>query len=353
MSNSSLVTYTRISPNKNSPRNHKIDTVTIHCIVGQWTAKQGCDYFSNPDVESSPNYVVGYDGSVGLCVDEGDRSWCSSNSTNDNRAITIEVASETEHPYEVTDAALKTLINLLADICKRNGIKKLLWKGDKSLIGRVDKQNMTVHRWFDNKACPGDYLYSKHSYIANEVNKKLGVKAETTTKPAAKPATKTETTTALKAGTKFSLKEAELYVSSDAKSDVGTVSGTYYAWDDEIINKRIRITNSKNNVGKVGQVTGWIDYADAKTPAKTTTTTKPAANATTKTETFTAYKTKVTVDALNIRKGPGTNYGTNGMIRDRGVYTIVAESKGAGSIKGWGKLKSGAGWISLDYVKRI
>lgn len=349
MSNSSLVTYTRISPNKNSPRNHKIDTVTIHCVVGQWTAKQICDFFDDPNIEASCNYGVGYDGSIGLCVDEADRSWCSSSSSNDNRAITIEVASETTHPYEVTDKALKALINLLADICKRNGIKKLLWKGDKSLIGQVDKQNMTVHRWFAEKSCPGDYLYSKHSYIANEVNKKLDVKVETTTKPAAKPATKTETnTSALKAGTKFSLKEAELYVSSEAKSDSGTVSGTYYAWDDEIINKRIRITNSKENVGKAGQVTGWIDYVDAKT-----TTTKPAAKPEAKPASFKAYKAKVTVDALNVRKGPGTNYGVALTIRDRGVYTIVAESKGTGSDKDWGKLKSGAGWIALDYVKRI
>ena len=70
MSNSSLVTYTRITKNKTSPRNHKIDTITIHCIVGQWTAKQGCDYFATTDRECSANYVVGKDGSIGLSVDE-------------------------------------------------------------------------------------------------------------------------------------------------------------------------------------------------------------------------------------------------------------------------------------------
>lgn len=174
MSNSPLVTYTKISSNKNSPRNHAIDTITIHCIVGQWTAKQGCDYFASTDRQCSANYVVGKDGSIGLSVEEKDRSWCSSNAANDHRAITIEVASDTTPPYAVTDKAYEALIDLVADICRRNGIKKLMWKGDKSLIGQVDKQNMTVHRWFANKACPGDYLYSRHGEIAAEVNKKLG-----------------------------------------------------------------------------------------------------------------------------------------------------------------------------------
>ena len=181
MSNSSLITYKKISPNKNSPRNHKIDTISIHCYVGQCTAKSGCDYFANSSVQCSPNYVVGYDGSIGLSVEEKDRSWCTSSPSNDNRAVTIEVACEPKHPYKVTDKAMKALIELVADICKRNGIKKLLWKGNPSLIGQVGVQNMTVHRWFANKACPGDYLYGKHSYIANEVNKILGNKVENKT----------------------------------------------------------------------------------------------------------------------------------------------------------------------------
>lgn len=175
MGNSPLVTYTRISPHKTSPRRNKIDTITIHCIVGQWTAKQGCDYFATTDREASCNYVVGKDGSIGLCVEEKDRSWCSSNGANDHRAITIEVASDTRHPYAVTDKAYSALIKLVADICKRNGIKELKWKADKKLVGKVDQQNMTVHRWFANKACPGDYLYNRHGDIADKVNALLGV----------------------------------------------------------------------------------------------------------------------------------------------------------------------------------
>ena len=168
--NSPLVTYTNLSGNKNSPRKHKIDTITIHCIVGQWTAQKGCDYFATTDRKCSANYVVGCDGSIGLSVEEKDRSWCSSNATNDNRAVTIEVASDTKAPYAVTDEAYNALIKLVADICKRNEIEQLLWKGDKDLIGQVDKQNMTVHRLFANKSCPGDYLFERHGDIAAKVN---------------------------------------------------------------------------------------------------------------------------------------------------------------------------------------
>ena len=183
-----------------------------------------------------------------MYVEEKDRSWCSSNRANDNRAITIEVASDTTHPYAVKKAAYDKLIDLLVDICKRNGIPKLLWKADKNLIGQVDKQNMTVHRWFDNKECPGEYLYSRHGEIARLVNQRLS-------------------------------------------------KGTSI--------------NTKND----------------------------------------DYLVQVTANDLNIRQGPGTNYPSNGFITP-GTYTIVKESSGQGSSL-WGKLKSGAGWISLDYCKKI
>lgn len=184
MSNSKLVTYTKLSPNCNKPRNHEIDTITIHCFVGQVTAKEGCNIKKfvthNPFNGSSCNYVVGCDGSIGLCVEEENRSWCTSSKANDHRAVTIEVASETKPPYTVTDKAYNALIKLVADICKRNNIKQLLWKGDKSLVGQVDKQNMTVHRWFANTECPGDYLYGKYGDIADKVNNLLGVKTDET-----------------------------------------------------------------------------------------------------------------------------------------------------------------------------
>ena len=173
MSNSPLVEYTKISPNKTSPRNHAIDTISIHCVVGQCSLETLGSIFSNREGQASCNYGVSPKGEIGMYVEEKDRSWCTSSSSNDNRAITIEVASDTTHPYKVTNAALNGLIKLLVDICKRNNIKELKWKGDKSLIGQVNKQNMTVHRWFANKSCPGDYLYNLHPYIAEQVNKQL------------------------------------------------------------------------------------------------------------------------------------------------------------------------------------
>lgn len=265
-----LVTVTQISPNKNSPRNHAIDRITIHCFVGQVTAKRGCKVFQPTSKQASCNYVVGYDGSIGLCVEEKDRSWCSSNSANDHRAVTIETASETVAPYKVTDKAYNALLDLVTDICKRNGKTKILWFGDKNkTLAYTPKANemvMTVHRWFANKSCPGDYLYNLHDKIAAEVNRRLS----------------------------------------------GGTSG-----------------------GGGG------------------TTTPSTGNATTggAGATVEPYLVRVTISDLYIRKGPGTNYGKNGFIAP-GVYTIVAESTGTGASK-WGKLKSGAGWISLDYAKPL
>ena len=270
--NSSLATVKMISPNRTPNRNHVIDTITIHCFVGQVTAKRGCEVFQPDDKEASCNYVVGYDGSIGLCVEEKDRSWCTggyktvngvktpirvngiSGKSNDYQAVTIEVASDTTHPYAITDKAMAALIGLCADICRRNGIKKLLWKGDKNLVGKVDQQNLTVHRWFANKACPGDYIYERLGDIAAKVNAKLGVSGSAPVTPTAP-------------------------------------------------------------VSKV------------------------------------PYKVRITATDLRIRKGPGTNNAIVSVIKP-GAYTIVSEATGQGATM-WGKLKSGLGWVSLDYCKKI
>jgi LysM repeat protein len=170
------VDYTRISPNKNSPRNHKIDTITIHCVVGQCTVETLGNIFAPTSRQASSNYGVGTDGKIGMYVEEKDRSWCSSNAANDNRAVTIEVASDTKHPYAVNDRAFAALLDLVTDICKRNGIKKLVWSTKKAdRVNHKNGCNMTVHRDYANKSCPGDYLYNRHGEIAAEVNRRLGV----------------------------------------------------------------------------------------------------------------------------------------------------------------------------------
>lgn len=182
MSNSPLVSYTKISPNKSSPRNHKIDTVTIHCVVGQCSVETLGNVFAPTSRQASSNYGIGYDGRIGMYVEEKDRSWCSSNAANDNRAITIEVASDTKEPYAVNAKAYAALIDLLVDICKRNGIKELVWSTNKAdRVNHKNGCNMTVHRDYANKSCPGTYLYERHAQIASEVNKRLG---STNIKPA-------------------------------------------------------------------------------------------------------------------------------------------------------------------------
>lgn len=174
MTHSTLVSYTNISPNK-SKRTAKIDTITIHIMGGDMTIENCGNLFSKVSTNASSNYGIGSDGRIGCYVPEDYRSYCSSNRNNDNRAITIEVANigGKVTGYKITDKAMNSLIELLVDVCKRNGINALLWKADKTLIGKIDKQNMTVHRWFANKDCPGDYLYSKLGYVADKVTKRL------------------------------------------------------------------------------------------------------------------------------------------------------------------------------------
>jgi hypothetical protein len=260
MSNSKLISYTLLSPCNSGKRNHVIDTVSIHCMAGDLSVESCGALFAKKSNKASSNYGIGSDGRIALYVDEANRSWCTSSASNDNRAVTIEVASSDKDPYEVTAAAYKSLINLLVDICQRNGISKLLWQGDKSLIGKVDKQNMTVHRWFANKACPGDYLYNRHGQIASEVNSRLsgGVSASSSESTQASTENSSQSTTA-----------------SDS-----------------------------------------------------------------------AYAVTITASVLNVRSGPGTTYAITTTVRRGGVYTIV-ETK-----NGWGKLKSGAGWINLTYAKK-
>ena len=185
MSNSPLVAYTKISPNRTSPRKHAIDTITIHCVVGQCAVETIGAVFAPTSRQASSNYGIGPDGRIGMYVEEKDRSWCTSSAANDNRAVTIEVASDTTHPYAVKPAAYNALIELVADICRRNGIKKLVWSTDESK--RVNHQggcNMTVHRDYAAKACPGDYLYQRHGDIAAKVNAKLGASTTAQSVPA-------------------------------------------------------------------------------------------------------------------------------------------------------------------------
>ena len=175
---STLAKQTILSPNKNK-RNHKIDMVIIHCMAGNLSAKACGNLFSKSSTKASSNYGVDSDGNIACYCPEEYRSWATGSAALDHRAITIEVANDggANTGWHVTDTALSALVDLITDVCKRNHIPKLLWKNDKSLMGKVDQQNMALHRWTAKKSCPGDYLVSKHPWIAEQVNRRLGSSA--------------------------------------------------------------------------------------------------------------------------------------------------------------------------------
>ena len=177
MSNSPLVSYTKLSPNHSGQRTHSIDRITPHCVVGQLSAESICGCFTSTDRQASCNYGIGTDGRISLCVEEKNRSWCSSSRENDQRAVTIECASDKTEPYAMNDKVYASLINLCVDICKRNGKTKLLWFGDKdktlNYSPKSDEMVITVHRWFANKSCPGNWLYARLGNLAAEVTQRL------------------------------------------------------------------------------------------------------------------------------------------------------------------------------------
>lgn len=167
MSNSSLVSYTKLSPNCDHPRDHAIDKITIHHMAGDLSVETCGNLFANSSYEASSNYGIGSDGRVGLYVDEGDRAWASASPSNDNRAVNIEVANyATGGDWPVSSAAYNKLIDLCVDICQRNGIKALNYTGDTD-------GNLTEHRMFVATACPGPYLHERMGRIAAEVNSRL------------------------------------------------------------------------------------------------------------------------------------------------------------------------------------
>ena len=176
--NSPLVVYTKLSPNHSGQRTHSIDRITPHCVVGQLSAESICGCFTSTDRQASCNYGIGTDGRVSLCVEEKNRSWCSSSNANDQRAITIECSSDSTAPYAMTDAVYQSLIKLCTDICQRNGKTKLLWFADKdktlNYSPASDEMVLSVHRWFANKSCPGDWLYNRLGDLAAKVTEALG-----------------------------------------------------------------------------------------------------------------------------------------------------------------------------------
>lgn len=515
MSNSPLVVYTKLSPNHSGKRTMPIDRITPHCVVGQCTAEGLGDWFAKSSTQASSNYGIDRDGRVGMYVEECNRSWCTSSNANDQRAITIECASDATEPYAFRDAVYEKLIVLCVDLCKRNGKSKLLWFGDKdktlNYSPKSDEMILTVHRWFANKSCPGNWMYARMGDLAAKVTAQLAgtspAQPETPVAPDAEnvscekqlwDALKTygfndyaaagimgniyaesgfrannlqntfekslgmtdkEYTAAVDNGSytnfvrdsagyglaqwtywsrkqalkdhadwlnvsigdpsmqiDFLIKELSGYTkvmdvlksatsvraASDAvliyyeapaskdeeatqvrRAGYGQTFYEKYASDTNtnkfpdcpftvrviIDDLNYRSEGSMKGVvrgqtgkgvftivevnesgwGRLKSGAGWIylenpAYCTIGDSVQPVTPVKPA-------ETFTPYKVRVSITDLNIRSGAGTD---NKVVQicPPGVYTIVAEAAGRGATK-WGKLKSGVGWISLDYATKL
>ncbi len=268
--NSPLVSYTCISPCQSGARKYPITRISIHCVVGQCTVQGLGAWFAQANTKASSNYGISFDGNVGMYVSESNRSWCTSSPDNDNRAVTIEVASDTKEPYAVRDAAYKKLLDLVEDICRRNGKKRVVWISNKAealaYTPAADEIQLTVHRWFANKSCPGTDLFDKQGAIASEVNRRLSGAAP---EPAPAPVELADGMTLMLAGTKC-------YNGATAAEPYTTKSGTFFLWSAAAVSGRVRITISKEYVGVSGKATCWIDKTDAESCASV----QPAADPT-------------------------------------------------------------------------
>lgn len=496
-SNSSLVAYTLLSPNHSGLRTEQIDRISPHCVVGQCTAEGLGDWFHKSSTKASSNYGIDKNGRIGLYVEEKNRSWCTSSNANDQRAVTIECASDKVEPYAMHQVVYDRLIDLCEDICRRNGKKKLLWFGDKNKSlnyqPKADEMLITVHRWFANKSCPGDWLYARLGDLAAKVTSRLGsgnVEVIPSGMQAGEFQGLTEEQVLAKVGPLFtadqkksgilaSVSMAQFILESGyGKSELAlganncfgmkkSLSGNTWSgsvWDgvsiykkktqeqkadgsyvtvtaefrkyanveDSIADHSAYLLGAKNgekfrydglkgcsDYKKAVQIIKDGGYATSLTyveklfsiiekwkltqydvTGETSVVTKyyrvrknwgDAAsqlgaysvfdNAKAMADKHPGYKVydwngkqiypavmsgaaggmsnadcpftvKVSVPDLNIRKGAGTDTAKTGKFTGVGVFTIVEVKNGKGAVKGWGKLKSGAGWISLDFGKR-
>lgn len=491
--NSKLVAYTKLSPNHSGQRTHSIDRITPHCVVGQCTAEGLGDWFARTSTQASSNYGIDKDGRVGLYVEEKNRSWCSSSNANDQRAITIECASDTTEPYAFRDVVYQKLITLCVDICKRNGKTKLIWFGDKdktlNYTPKSGEMILTVHRWFANKSCPGNWMYARMGDLAAKVTAQLGggtggsdgsTSAQGTQASAFAGKSEADVVKSVgalftadqkKSGILASVSMAQFILESGyGKSELAqkannvfgmkkSLSGNTWSgssWDgksvytkqtkeqnadgsyttitaefrkykcveDSIADHSAYLLGAKNGSKlRYDGLKGCTDYkkaaqiikdggyatsltyvqnlcsiierwnltqydvkasdtavqwyrvrktwADSKSQIgafKVLSNAKECADKnpgysvfdvngvniyTPKTTSSMPFLVRVSISDLNIRKGPGTDYAKTGKYTGKGVFTIVEVKSGKGSTAGWGRLKSGAGWISLDYAAKI
>lgn len=488
--NSPMVAYTRLSPNHSGQRTHSIDRITPHCVVGQCTAEGLGEWFEKTSTQTSSNYGIDKDGRVGMYVEEKNRSWCSSSNANDQRAITIECASDKTEPYAFRDIVYQRLIELCVDICKRNGKNKLIWFGDKDKTLAYEPKSgemiLSVHRWFANKSCPGNWMYARMGDLADKVTAALSGSADTVSgtqatifaslseADAVKKVGPLFTADQKKTGILASVSMAQFILESGyGKSELAqnannvfgmkcSLSGNTWSgstWDgkskytkqtkeqhtdgsyetitadfrkyscieDSIADHSAYLLGAKNGsklrydglkgctdykkavqlIKDGGYATSltyvenlcsiierwnltqydvkaedepiawyrvrktWEDSKTQKGAYKILENAKKCADTNPGYSVFDVkgvkiyspkeatpvvdvpFLVKVSITDLNIRKGPGTDYDRVGIYTGIGVFTIMEVKPGKGSTSGWGRLKSGAGWISLDYAARI
>lgn len=449
--NSPLVSYTRLSPNHSGERTHAIDTITPHCVVGQCTVQSLGEVFAKESRQASSNYGIGTDGKVALYVPESCRSWCSSSRENDQRAITIENASDNFAPYAFNNTVYNRLVDLCVDICQRNGKNKMVWFNDKATrLAYEPKSNemkFTLHRDLAATSCPGEWLVARMQDLTNRINAKLGGASAdpTPTTTPVQPTTPTSTPTPTSSATagmpddqivwnylmkkinnaygvaglmgnlwaesglrannlqntyeqKFGMSDVQYTAAVDSgaygnfihdSAGYGLAQWTFWSRKQGLLN----YARSKNaSIGDLNMQLDFLYYelstgykgvlsaleratsvagasdivltqferpADQSQNMKnrragygqsfydkykngTPMTPKPAA-----TSTDVPFVVRILADDLYVRKGPGKQYDFVLTVHKKSAYTIVEVQNG------WGKLKSGVGWICLEYTERV
>lgn len=489
--NSPMVVYTKLSPNHSGQRTHSIDRITPHCVVGQLSVESLGEVFAPVSRQASSNYGIGADGRVAMYVEEKNRSWCSSSNANDQRAITIECASDATEPYTFRDVVYDALVKLCIDICQRNGKNKLIWLADKEKTlayePKPGEMILTVHRWFDKmKSCPGDWMYARMGDLAEKVTAALG-STDKSGSNADTASTPTDTEKLIwdflsdKIGNAYGVAGlmGNLYAESnlqptnlqnsyekslrmtDDQYTAAVDDGTYTNFVKDSAGyglaqwtywsrKKALFDHAKASGKSIGDLVMQLDFlwmelsgdykslldalkkaenvSDASTAvlaqyerpadqseavqskraaygqmyygkyaakdtakvlyrvrktwkdaksqkgaykvlenAKKCADSNPGYNVydatgkaiyTSKSDTpepaiAVPFLVQVSTPTLNIRKGPGTDYDRTGHFTGVGVFTIVEVKFGEGSTAGWGRLKSGAGWISLDLCTKL
>jgi len=286
-------------------------------MAGVLSLEQFGNIVTTPGRDMSANYAIDKDARVGLFCEEKDRSWCSSSSWNDNRAITIEVSNSLYGDatgWPISDKVYNKLIDLCVDICQRNGIKSLEFTGDTN-------GSLTFHCMLAQTQCPGPWIKSHVQELCAKVNSRLTAQST--------PIKSNEISNTPSTGLTF--KEGQLVgISSPALYYTGT------SIPDWVKSQKWYISSISGDRAVLGK----NEKGDQNIQSPINTKYLIPAGVTPS-----SYTTNLKATDLIYTTAGGTMKGTVGM---NGVFTIT-EEKVVNGIK-YGKLKSGAGFVKLDNV---